>query len=105
MKRISSLFLKCSRMQLSNPDLFIKIYHFFVRKRMFFSLISKIINMLRKILLISIIGLTCFTIPGCLMIGVGGKDSNVRDRVAVIESRLDNLERLYATDTQQQYCQ
>jgi len=29
---------------------------------------------------------------GCLIIGA--KDSNVRDRVAVVESRLDHLERI-----------
>ena len=65
----------------------------------------KIKNMLRRTVFFSVIGLFCFTASGCLIIGA--KDGNVSTRVAVIESRLDNLERLYATTPpqQQQYGQ
>ena len=106
-KRILSLFLKSSRMQLPNPDLSSKMrQNFFRVQGCIMQRNIKMTNRLRRIALISVIGLIGLTTPGCLMIGVGGKDSNVRDRVAVLESRLDNLERLYATDQMQQpYCQ
>ena len=60
---------------------------------------------LRRLAVFSVIGLLCFSATGCLIIGA--KDGNVSNRVAVIESRLDNLERQYATSSlpQQQYGQ
>jgi len=40
------------------------------------------------------------SLPGCLIIGAKS-DGNVSNRVAVIESRLDNLEQLYAASSPQ----
>jgi len=60
--------------------------------------------MLRRIAVFSVMGILCFSMSGCLIIGA--KDGDVRDRVSVVESRLDNLERLYAgAPPSQQYGQ
>jgi len=48
--------------------------------------------MLRRLTILSVFSLLILTMSGCLIIGA--KDSNVRDRVAVVESRLDHLERI-----------
>ena len=58
-------------------------------------------NMLCRIAIVFIIGLFCFSSQGCLVIGAKNGDGDVIDRVAVIESRLDNLERVYASSSPQ----
>ena len=61
-------------------------------------------KMLQHTTVYAILFLFCLATPGCLIIGA--KDGNVGARVAIIESRFDNLERLYATSpSQQQYGQ
>ena len=60
-----------------------------------------ITNMLRRIIASVVFCLIVLSLPGCLVIGAKN-DGNVSERVAIIESRLDNLERLYATSSPQQ---
>ena len=52
---------------------------------------------LRRIAVLLVVGLFYISVSGCLIIGNKGGDADMRDRVAILESRLDNLEQVHAT--------